>query len=68
MMDGRQTEEGYLRETLSMLHESYAKAAKPYIDRLVAIQAMKPPEPMFVTVEQAEAMGFKVPNAKIPGG
>lgn len=27
-------EEGYLRETLVMLHESYAKAAKPYIDRL----------------------------------
>jgi hypothetical protein len=34
------TEERYLREMLAMLHESYAKAAKPYIDRLVAIHAM----------------------------
>ena len=55
-MDGKQTEEDYLHEMLAMLQESHAKAAKPYIDRLVAIQAIKPPEPIFVTVEQSEAL------------
>ena len=56
-------EERYLRETLAILQESYSKAAKPYIDRLVAIHSMRPPAPMMVTLEQAEAMGFKAPNA-----
>lgn len=51
-------EERYLRETIAMLREGYEKAAKPYFDRLVAIQSMKPPRPMIVTREQAEAMGF----------
>ena len=55
-------EERYLHETLAMLQESYAKAAKPYIDRLVAIRRLKPLQ-MVVTREQAEAMGFTVPNA-----
>lgn len=62
------TEERYLRETLAMLHESYAKAAKPYIDRLVAINAMRPPAPMIVTVEQAQALGLMPSNAELKGG
>ena len=53
-MDGKQTEEDYLHEALAMLQESHAKAAKPYIARLVAIQAMKPPQPIMVTREQYE--------------
>ncbi len=58
-------EERYLRETLAMLHESYAKAAKPYIDRLVAINAMRPPAPMIVTLEQAQALGLMPANAQL---
>ena len=57
-------EERYLRETLAILQESYTKAAKPYIDRLVAIHAMRPPAPMLVTVEQAKALGFLPANAR----
>ncbi len=53
-------EERYLQETLAALQESYAKAAKPYLDRLVAIQMMRPPEPMLVTVEQARALGLPI--------
>jgi hypothetical protein len=56
-------EERYLRETLAILQESYAKAAKPYIDRLVAIHAMRPPAPMIVTVEQAQELGLMPANA-----
>jgi hypothetical protein len=59
-------EERYIHQTLAMLQESYAKAAKPYIDRLVAIRSLRPLQ-MVVTREQAEAMGFTVPNAKITG-
>ncbi len=51
------SEERYLRETLAMLQESYAKAAKPYIDRLVAIRSLRTPQ-MFMTVEQAQELGI----------
>lgn len=61
------TEERYLRETLAMLHESYAKAAKPYIDRLVAINAMRQPAPMIVTLEQAQALGLMPANVELRG-
>lgn len=57
-------EERYLRETIAMLQESYAKAAKPYIDRLVAIRATRPPAPMMVTIEQAQALGLMPANAR----
>ena len=57
------TEERYLRETLAMLQEDYGKAAKPYIDRLVAIHAMRPPAPMVVTLEQARMLGLISPKA-----
>ena len=58
-------EERYLRETIAMLQESYAKAAKPYIDRLVAIRATRPPAPMMVTIEQAQALGLMPANTQI---
>jgi hypothetical protein len=45
-------EERYLRETLAMLQESYAKAAKPYIDRLVAISSMRQPAPVVMSIER----------------
>lgn len=54
-------EERYLRETLATLQENYAKAAKPYIDRLVALHDLSVPQ-MLVTVEQAQALGLIPPN------
>ena len=60
-------EERYLRETLSMLQESYAKAAKPYMDRLVAMHSRSIPQ-MLVTVEQAQALGLLPANAGHNGG
>lgn len=53
-------EEKYLRETIASLQQSYAKAVKPYLDRLVAIERMRTPAPVIVTVEQARALGFEV--------
>jgi len=61
------SEERYLRETLAMLQESYAKAAKPYVDRLVALHSRSPPQ-MLVTVEQAQALGVLPANEKVSGG
>lgn len=55
-------EERYLRETLAMLQESYTKAAKPYMDRLVALHSRSLPQ-MLVTVEQAQALGLLPANA-----
>lgn len=52
------SEERYLLEVLAMLRENYAKSAKPYIDRLVAIRSMQQPSPMIVTHEQAQALGL----------
>ncbi len=57
-------EERYLRETLAMLQESYAKAAKPYMDRLVALHSRSLPQ-MLVTVEQAQALGLLPDNARL---
>ena len=59
-------EERYLRETLAMLQESYAKAAKPYMDRLVALHSRSLPQ-MLVTVEQAQALGLLPANAEVSG-
>ena len=56
-------EERYLREMLAILQESYAKAAKPYMDRLVALHSRSLPQ-MLVTVEQAQALGLLPDNAE----
>ncbi len=59
-------EERYLRETLAMLQESYAKAAKPYMDRLVALHGRRLPQ-MLVTLEQAQALGLLPANVELRG-
>ena len=51
-------EEVYLYEQIDALRRSYENAIKPYINRLVVIQQMKAPAPMFVSVEQAQALGL----------
>lgn len=51
-------EELYLREMIASLQRSYAEAIKPYVDRLVAIENMRLPAPIFISVEQARAIGL----------
>lgn len=41
-------DEMQLRQILARLKADYDKAAKPYIDRLVAIYAMRPPRPIVI--------------------
>lgn len=55
-------EERYLREMLARLEASYREMAKPIIDRLVWIESCKPPRPIWLTVEQAKAVGFPEPK------
>ena len=62
------SEERYLRETLAMLNAHHEKMIKPYIDRLVELYNYRPRPAMMVTREQAEALGLKVPNAKLSRG
>ena len=40
------TEEQYCRQRIAILQESYRKAIKPYVDRLVEIECMKPQAPI----------------------
>ena len=53
-------EELYLRECLASLQRLYQAAAKPLVDRLVAIEMRKPSPPIFITMEQAKALGFPI--------
>ena len=57
-------EERFLRETLTMLREGYAKAAMPYIERLVELHRLRP-QSILVTVEQAREMGIIPVNTGI---
>lgn len=41
-------EERYIHQTLAILRESYEKAAKPYLDRLYAIHARRPPPTILI--------------------
>lgn len=45
-------EERYCYQALAELRKSYDLAAKPYIDRLVRIQSMRPPPPIMLTLDQ----------------
>lgn len=42
------TEEEYLRERLVDLQRKYQAEAKPFVDRLVELELMKPPAPIFI--------------------
>lgn len=57
-MNDDMTEEQYLREILAVLENDYAKAAKPYIDRLTAIYAMRAPAPIIMQRDQAQMLGL----------
>lgn len=50
-------EEQYLREQLKALHRSYMEAAKPFIDRLNAIEACKP---LMFTIDQLDSIRAKI--------
>ena len=53
-------EEALLIDVLNQLQESYNRAAKPYVDRLVVLRSLRPMPPMLVTYEQAKALGIEV--------
>ncbi len=44
--------EDMLRQQLSDLQRSYEKSARPIIDRLVALQNLKPPPPLWIHLSQ----------------
>lgn len=47
-----------IRECIRFLQERYAEAAKPFFDRLAAIEHARSPARMTVTQEQARLMGL----------
>ena len=57
-------EERYLREMIATLNAHHEKMIKPYINRLVEIRNYRARPAMMVTLEQAEALGLKVPNGQ----
>ena len=52
------TEEQQLLEMIAMIQKDYQKQIEPYIKRLVLIESLKPPPPIFITLEQAMALGL----------
>lgn len=50
--------EQILHEILAKLREDYMRAAQPYIDQLATIQAAKMPPPIYISTEQAIALGL----------
>ena len=46
-------EEQYCYQALAELRKSYERGAKPYIDRLVAINSMRPAPSITLTLDQA---------------
>jgi hypothetical protein len=57
-------EERYCHERLDLLRREYEKDAKPIIDLLVSINAMKPPQPLWFTLDQFADLGFTVSEVK----
>lgn len=53
-------EEALLIEHIKALQREYEAAAKPFVDRLVALRSLRPMPPMLVTYEQAQALGIEV--------
>ena len=53
-------EEELLIEQIKQLQEAYNRAAKPFVDRLVALRSLRPMPPMLVTYEQAQKLGIEV--------
>ena len=58
MADANEDYESYLKRTIAEIQEQFHKAAEPYVRKLVEIYALKPPSPMIICAEQAQAMGL----------
>jgi hypothetical protein len=52
------TEEEHLREIIAMIHRDYQKQLEPYMRRLITLESLKPPQPFFMTQDQAKALGI----------
>lgn len=52
--------EAFYRQQLADLLREYQERAKPIIDKLVELESLKPPKPVYITREQAEAWGFTI--------
>ncbi len=53
-------EERYHREAIHAARLQYEAAIKPHMDRLVYLHGLKPPRPIFITLEQAQAAGIAI--------
>ena len=51
-------QERQLLEMIAFLQKEYAKAAKPYVDRLIAIRQRTITPQMIVTLEQAQSLSI----------
>jgi hypothetical protein len=51
-----ESEERYCHQVLAELRRSYELQAKPYIDRLVAIQCLRPPPPLVLTLDKCAGL------------
>lgn len=52
--------ERQVREQLAQLQREYQERARHLVETLVWLEMMKPPPPIFITREQAQALNFPV--------
>jgi len=56
--DANNEQERQLLEMIDFLQKEYAKAAKPYVDRLIAIRQRTITPQMIMTLEQAQSLSI----------
>jgi len=60
-------EERHLLDILAQIRRAHEEAAKPYVDRLIAIRSLRPPAPIFVEHLRAAMAPPKVESDSTPG-
>lgn len=58
--------EQYLIRMLNYLQEQHNKAAKPYIEKLVALRSMQTSFRMEMSIEEANKLGFVISDLDLP--
>jgi len=57
-------EKAALFRLLDEMRERHARELKPIIDRLVSLEAMRPPPAIFVTAEELQVLRRSIPKIK----
>lgn len=52
--------ESEIRQQIADMQARHRKEISPLVDMLIKIESLKPPKPLYISREQAVAMGFNI--------